>query len=175
MNKKAKTDCITHVIYTFLIACILFLGVSLVNYLQGNGTTFAAAAKGSGEALVEQAEQYQGLTSLNAVKSAMKAKGYKLWREDYNSAWCAWFVSNCARHAGIPTSVIENNTYADREFYQKNNVYLKGKAYGGNYTPVAGDLIFFDWGGDNITDHIGIVRYAQNGTENISHYMLEPY
>lgn len=33
-----------------------------------------------------------------------------------------------------------------------------------NYEPKAGDIIFFDWGGDGITDHVGIVEKCENGT-----------
>ena len=31
------------------------------------------------------------------------------------------------------------------------------------YEPTAGDIIFFDWEGDDTTDHVGIVEKYENG------------
>ena len=39
----------------------------------------------------------------------------------------------------------------------------KGRFRDGSYTPVAGDIIFFDWEGDGETDHVGIVEKCENG------------
>ena len=33
----------------------------------------------------------------------------------------------------------------------------------GSYTPKPGDIIFFDWDNDNISDHVGIVVKEENG------------
>ena len=71
-------------------------------------------------------------------------------------AWCAIFVSWCARRAGISTSVISNASVAspngkDAQF--KNLTYYAK----GAYTPKAGDLIFFDWDQSGNFDHVGIV------------------
>lgn len=35
-----------------------------------------------------------------------------------------------------------------------------------SYTPVAGDLIFFDWGNDGSINHVGIVVNVENGFVN---------
>lgn len=60
--------------------------------------------------------------------------------------WCAMFVSWCARQAQIPTNVISNSAYATASSgaYCFNNLSYRAR---GTYTPVAGDLIFFDWDG----------------------------
>jgi cell wall-associated NlpC family hydrolase len=34
----------------------------------------------------------------------------------------------------------------------------------GGYTPAPGDLIFFDWEGDGVSDHVGIVERADGTT-----------
>ena len=34
----------------------------------------------------------------------------------------------------------------------------------GSYIPKRGDIIFFDWDNDGISDHVGIVERAENGT-----------
>ena len=33
-----------------------------------------------------------------------------------------------------------------------------------DYEPCAGDIIFFDWGGDGVPDHVGIVEKTEGGT-----------
>lgn len=35
---------------------------------------------------------------------------------------------------------------------------------GRQYTPAPGDIIFFDWQNDGISDHVGIVEKVENGT-----------
>ena len=32
-----------------------------------------------------------------------------------------------------------------------------------SYTPAPGDLIFFDWDGDGVSEHVGIVERAEGG------------
>ncbi|MBQ6455941.1 MAG: CHAP domain-containing protein [Mogibacterium sp.] len=96
----------------------------------------------------------------------MRANGYTIWNDGYNGEWCAWFVSNCAREARIPESVIKNIVCAETDSYRKQKRFYYGKAYGGSYTPVEGDLIFFDWaynGRNGLSDHIGIVLYTKAG------------
>ena len=42
----------------------------------------------------------------------------------------------------------------------------KGRFRDGSYTPVAGDIIFFDWGDNGTIDHVGIVESVSGGTVN---------
>ena len=42
----------------------------------------------------------------------------------------------------------------------------KGRFRDGSYTPVAGDIIFFDWGNNGTIDHVGIVESVSGGTVN---------
>ena len=45
------------------------------------------------------------------------------------------------------------------------NIQFGGKAWqDGSFTPEAGQIIFFDWEGDGLTDHVGIVERVENGT-----------
>ena len=72
-------------------------------------------------------------------------------------AWCAYFISWCARQAGIPTSIISNASYAcagsDNGDFKNLDFYNRG-----SYTPKVGDLVFFDWPGDEYHwDHVEIV------------------
>lgn len=56
----------------------------------------------------------------------------------------------------------EPNFYLRHGFDKAYTVY--GCPYDRNYEPKAGDIIFFDWGGDGATDHVGIVEKCENGT-----------
>ena len=40
----------------------------------------------------------------------------------------------------------------------------RGQWADGSIEPAAGAIIFFDWEGDGITDHVGIVEKCENGT-----------
>ncbi|MGF7017279.1 cell wall-associated NlpC family hydrolase [Lachnospiraceae bacterium PF1-21] len=76
--------------------------------------------------------------------------------------WCACFVSWCADQGGyIESGILPKfagcvngaNWFKDRGQWQERS-----------YTPSPGDIIFFDWQGDGITDHVGIVEKCENGT-----------
>ena len=76
----------------------------------------------------------------------------------YSYAWCASFVTWCARQVGIPSSVIMNSVSCDKfvsDFKSKSQ--YKTRASG--YLPVAGDLIFFlsENADRQYASHIGIV------------------
>lgn len=72
-------------------------------------------------------------------------------------AWCACFVQWCMNQSGV----------GDQYAHSANNAYCptlvtwfksNGRWGEGGYTDlVAGDTIFFDWEGDGVSDHIGIV------------------
>ena len=79
--------------------------------------------------------------------------------------WCACFVSWCANECGyIDAGVIPKfascvngaQWFKDRGLWQDNS-----------YEPRPGDIIFFDWNGENgqdgLTDHVGIVEKVENG------------
>lgn len=102
--------------------------------------------------------------NLSSVKKAMKKKGYSLWRPNHKGAWCAWYVSNCAKAAGVSDSVVKRMTIADRDWYKSRGLYKKSKYRGGTYTPKPGDLIYFTWNGRDWAAHIGIVRSVSKST-----------
>ena len=73
---------------------------------------------------------------------------------DYRVEWCAVFVSWCADQTG--TSAVPSFAHCANQgvpWFQKNKQW----ASRGDVTPVAGDIIFFDWQGDGVPDHVGIV------------------
>ena len=85
------------------------------------------------------------------------------WGQGYFDAWCAMFVSWCARQAGIPESIIANAVRAKADSPSEvggwYNFHVDWK-YPNNYNPLPGDLIFFHWSTSSLWDHVGIVWYT---------------
>ena len=81
---------------------------------------------------------------------------------DSRVEWCACFVSWCADQCGYIESglVPKFAGCVDGANWFKSN----GKWQSRTYEPKTGDIIFFDWEGDGITDHVGIVEKCENGT-----------
>lgn len=94
---------------------------------------------------------------------------YGAWYGDYvkskyafsNAAWCAMFVSWCGNQAGLPNSTFYYHAYCPSgvSWYQnKKQWHWKG------YTPKSGDIVYYDWNGDSVTDHVGLVASYNKGT-----------
>ncbi|WP_329382903.1 CHAP domain-containing protein [Anaerofustis sp. HA2171] len=105
-----------------------------------------------------------------AVVNAAKAQignynGDKFWSWygfNYRVSWCACFVSWCANEAGyIKAGVIPKFSYVDNG---ANWFRARGRWKGRSYTPSPGDIIFFDWDGNGVGNHVGIVEYVSGGT-----------
>lgn len=80
---------------------------------------------------------------------------------DSRVEWCACFASWCADQCGyIESGVVPKFAKCDVgvNWFQSN-----GQFQDGNYTPAAGDFIFFDWGNDGSIDHVGIVESTVDG------------
>lgn len=76
--------------------------------------------------------------------------------------WCACFVSWCADQCGfIEQGIIPRYSFCPSgvDWFKQRNQWQNN-----TYTPKAGDIVFFDWQGDGISDHTGIVQYAENGS-----------
>ena len=80
---------------------------------------------------------------------------YGAWYGIPYGDWCAMFISFCLNYADIPESAIPydcaTTTWIDS--LSARDMY----APAGTYDPKPGDLIFFDWEGDGLSDHVGIV------------------
>lgn len=75
--------------------------------------------------------------------------------------WCACFVSWCAQQCGyIDAGVMPKFSLCSDgvSWFQQ-----RGQWQDGSYVPVAGDIIFFDWGNDGSIDHVGIVEKCEDG------------
>lgn len=76
--------------------------------------------------------------------------------------WCACFVSWCANEAGyIEAGVIPKFSYCPTgvDWFKSAGLWQDG-----GYAPQPGDIIFFDWGGDGVSDHVGIVESCDGST-----------
>ncbi len=80
---------------------------------------------------------------------------YGAWFGAPTVAWCAFFVSWCSNQAGISSSVIPRigNCEVMTNWYKNVGRYF----YASQVTPRTGDLIFYNWAGGKIAEHIGIV------------------
>ena len=75
---------------------------------------------------------------------------YGTWAGNPNTEWCGWFVSWCARQAGVPTSVLRTNGRAVPSGFGLTSYYTSSQ-----YTPRSGDLFFKKSFG-----HVGLVYYV---------------
>lgn len=86
----------------------------------------------------------------------------KSWPDLQHSAWCAMFVSWCARQANIPTDIIANSINATPndmgKYVQGRHFDVEDKYYADGYVPMSGDLVFFDWTKEEtVWSHVGII------------------
>jgi len=146
------------------ILSLLLIVSFIVTVFPITAEAATAACQGTPKALAEQAV-YSGYykKSLSGVKKVMKKRGYDLWNGNFSSDWCAWYLSNCAEHAGIPESVIPRTVWASRgdgsgfEAWAKDEkLFKKSKARGGTYKPKVGDVVFYAWSGGSI-QHVEVV------------------
>lgn len=75
--------------------------------------------------------------------------------------WCACFVSWCANQCGyIDAGIIPKfcGCTDGVQWFQS-----RGQWAGNTITPVSGMFIFFDWDGNGVPDHTGIVEKSENG------------
>ena len=99
-----------------------------------------------------------------AAKSQVGTAGGKKYWEWYGLNqrvnWCAIFVSWCAYESGdIGTNIPKfAATYDGMAWFTRHNKW-KDKSY----TPVPGDIIFFDWEDNKLPDHVGIVVKVEDG------------
>lgn len=112
-------------------------GVAGVGAQRMVNTALAELGNNDGDGSHMKYENYSGLSS--------------------GDPWCAAFVTWVAGQAGYIDTLIPRFTacYFPEPFSEKGATIHYESDH--NYNPVAGDLIFFDWGCDGSKDHVGIV------------------
>ncbi len=96
-------------------------------------------------------------TQLGKTISSYSGEGFHF------RAWCADFVSFCARKTGCSYAIPTNSSVDGIWKAIKNKggkEYSKSTIKSGKYTPKAGDIIIFKSSG---ASHVGIVSHCQNG------------
>lgn len=107
------------------------------------------------------------------VQGSNDCTKYGEWYGLNYNPWCAMFVSWCANEAEIPTTVIPKHASCDvgMNWFLNNGRWNYSKAYGGTYTPVPSDIVYFGFKGSTGFDstHVGIIYKVDS--QNI--YVLE--
>ncbi len=124
--------------------------------------TVAATQEGNGESGLNF------IATLNDAGDAWVTDGYTRYGAWYGTPYAEWsalFVSFCLRYAGIPTENVPNNPTAAlmAESFSKGNLFA-----GADYTPAAGDLIFFDTDEEEGIDNMGIVCSVDTEENTVS-------
>ena len=83
------------------------------------------------------------------------------WGLDYRVEWCAMFVSWCADQCGYIDAGVLPKMEGVRPFIDWFRE--RGQWQDRDYEPIPGDIIFFDWEGDGLADHVGIVEKCEDG------------
>lgn len=128
--------------------------------------TFLSAILSSTDLIVSSAEYFSEDTGLFSVSDrsfpASSAIIYWNWYgfTTYQE-WCACFVSWCGEQAGL----IERRAMPRFSLCSDGMSWFQshGKWQAAGSTPTVGSLIFFDWGGDGVPDHVAIVEKCENG------------
>ena len=73
--------------------------------------------------------------------------------------WCAMFASFCIHYADVKGMPLDMSCPSWIEGLRALNLYRPARSDDPQqqYTPTAGDLVFYDWEQDGIADHVGLV------------------
>ena len=80
----------------------------------------------------------------------------KWYGYNYRIEWCAVFVSWCANQCGyIESGIVPKYKWCmdAKEWFQERGRWVNDNTY----RPKSGDIIFYDWNGNGVIDHTGIV------------------
>lgn len=86
----------------------------------------------------------------------------------YQGGWCTTFVLWCFNQVGESSNTKLNGVIIPRGGNCNSMISWfkdKGRYYSpSDYTPIQGDLVFFDWNESGSCDHVGIVDYTSGST-----------
>ena len=94
--------------------------------------------------------------------------GYTRYGDWYGSPygdWCAMFASFCIHYAGVEDMPLN---WGCRTWIAELEPHDRYRPAQGEepYSPQVGDLIFYDWEGDGLSDHVGLVAELIPETED---------
>jgi len=109
--------------------------------------------------IIEIASKYIGVTE-NPKNSNKTIFGK--WAKFDGVAWCGLFVSKCYEEAGFPLPKIGFSFHGFAGCQTATKYFLDNKKT--TAFPEPGDIVFFDWNGDNRYDHTGLfVKWIEEG------------
>ena len=129
-----------------------------------NTTTSTSSSKPSLEKVLELSRSYLGATMysqkhLDLVKTYNSVKplpvGYAV--KNYDD-WCDIFVTTMFMKAGL-SDLIGRECGVERHI----NIFKNKGIWLGKSLPKVGDIVTYDWDGNNFADHIGIVESVKDG------------
>ena len=136
-----------------MVGCLAVIIIMAWGLLLMIGTIKSESWKDGDAPLVETASQEIG-----------NVGGEKYWRWfgfDYHVDWCGCFVSWCAAENGY----IEEGRAPMFSYVQDGLNWFKenDKWVEAGTEPEPGDIIFYDWNGNDVADHVGIVSICRFG------------
>ena len=107
------------------------------------------------------------VTRRKIVETALKEVGktgetYWNWYGfNHRVEWCCVFVSWVANENKVLNTKIPKFIWVKKgvDYYKAKDQLKKPR----EYTPLPGDIIFFDWNNNVVIDHVGIVEKVENG------------
>ena len=98
------------------------------------------------------------------------ARGYTRYGDWFGCPygdWCAMFASFCIHYADVEGMPLDMSCPSWIEELRALNLYRPARSGDPQqqYIPVAGDLVFYDWEQDGISDHVGLVVEVTPATE----------
>lgn len=128
---------------------IVTVALSQIGYHEGNSTSQFHGTNRSGTG---------NFTEFNYLFGKLDGNGDG--SVEYGYAWCAAFVSWCARQAGVKKSVLASYASCTLwvDYFRQRQQYFSRTS---GYVPKTGDIIFFRQPTTQRTsDHVGIVIYS---------------
>ena len=133
----------------------ILMTLALGAYVPMNKVKAASQA----DALVSVALAEEGYT-----EGSNNDNKYGAYFGNNHVAWCAYFISWCARQAGIPESVIKTNAWAGSMGSSKRTGNFGGQYYPkGSITPQKGDIVYYGWG-SSTSEHVEIIISTSGNT-----------
>lgn len=103
------------------------------------------------------------LTQVGYAEGSNNANKYAESYGNANQPWCGFFISWCARQAGIPTAVIPD-TGLSSVFKGIGTFHARSSGY----TPQLGDILMYDYDGDGSPEHVSIVEKFTASTNSVT-------
>lgn len=137
----------------------VFLAILMTLALGAYAPMNKVKAASQADALVSVALAEEGYT-----EGSNNDNKYGAYFGNNHVAWCAYFISWCARQAGIPESVIKTNAWAGSMGSSKRTGNFGGQYYPkGSITPQKGDIVYYGWG-SSTSQHVEIVISTSGST-----------